>query len=145
MYKHILIPTDGSDLSGAAVRQGIALAKALGARVTALTVSSPFHAVAVDPVMVTDTPEQYRKDSEAAAQRYLGVATAAAGAANVPCDWLHVIDDHPYQAIIETARDKGCDLIFMASHGRKGVSALLLGSETTKVLTHSKIPVLVCR
>ena len=145
MYTHILIPTDGSDLSWKAVREGIALAKALNARVTALTVSPPFRAFAVDALMVTDTPEQYRKDCEAMAERYLGVATEAAKLAGVSCEAAHVVSDHPYQAIIETAKSKGCDLIFMASHGRKGVSALLLGSETTKVLTHSKIPVLVCR
>ena len=145
MYKHILIPTDGSDLSWKAVREGISLAKALNARVTALTVSPPFRAFAVDALMVTDTPEQYRKDCEAAAERYLGVATETAKLTGVPCETVHVVSDHPYQAIMETAKSKGCDLIFMASHGRKGVSALLLGSETTKVLTHSKIPVLVCR
>jgi len=145
MYKHILIPTDGSDLSGLAVREGVRLAKTLGARVTALTVSSPFHTIALDPVMLTYTPAQYRKDCEAAAAQYLGVATQAAQAAGVPCEAVHVVEDHPYQAIIDTARGKGCDLIFMASHGRKGMPSLLLGSETTKVLTHSKIPVLVCR
>jgi nucleotide-binding universal stress UspA family protein len=145
MYKHILIPTDGSDLSGMAVDKGITLAKALNARVAALTVSLPFHTVAIDTLMVTDTPEQYRKDCEVAAERYLGVATEGAKVMGVPCAGIHVVNDHPYLAIIETAQNKGCDLIFMASHGRKGVAALLLGSETTKVLTHSKIPVLVCR
>jgi nucleotide-binding universal stress UspA family protein len=145
MYKHILIPTDGSDLSWMAMRQGIAFAKSLNARVTALTVTPTFHTVTVDPVMVADTPEQYRKDSEAAAARYLHAATAAAGEMGVTCETVHVVNDYPYQAIIETAQSKGCDLIFMASHGRRGVAALLLGSETTKVLTHSKIPVLVYR
>ena len=145
MYKHILIPTDGSDLSWMAVRQGIALAKALNARVTALTVSPSFQTFTVDPVMVANTPEQYRKECEAAAARYLGVATESAKAVGVPCEGVHVVGDHPYQAIIETAQAKDCDLIVMASHGRRGVGALLLGSETTKVLTHSKIPVLVWR
>ena len=145
MYKHILIPTDGSDLSWMAVRQGIALAKSMNARVTALTVSPTFRPVTVDPDLVADTPEQYRKDSDAAAARYLGAATESAKVAGVPCEGVHVVNDHPHQAIIDTAHGKGCDLIFMASHGRRGVSALLLGSETTKVLTHSKIPVLVYR
>jgi nucleotide-binding universal stress UspA family protein len=145
MYKHILIPTDGSDLSWMAVRQGIALAKSLNARVTALTVSPTFRTVTVDPVMVADTPEQYRKDCEAAAARYLDAANESAKVMGVTCEGLHVVSDYPYQAIIETAQSKGCDLIFMASHGRRGVAALLLGSETTKVLTHSKIPVLVYR
>jgi nucleotide-binding universal stress UspA family protein len=141
MYKQVLIPTDGSDLSWMAVRQGIAL----NARVTALTVSPSFQTFTVDPVMVANTPEQYRKDCEAAAARSLGVATESAKDMGVTCEGMHVLGDHPYQAIMETAQAKGCDLIVMASHGRRGVSALLLGGETTKVLTHSKIPVLVWR
>jgi nucleotide-binding universal stress UspA family protein len=145
MYTHILIPTDGSVLSDMAARQGVAFAKSINAKVTAITVSPPFHIFAADPVMVTDTREQYEKDCEVRAERYLGVVKEAAQTAGVPCEGLHTIDDHPYVAIIDTARDKACDLIFMASHGRKGVSALVLGSETMKVLTHSKIPVLVCR
>jgi nucleotide-binding universal stress UspA family protein len=145
MYKHILIPTDGSELSWMAVREGLAFAKALNARVTALTVFPPFRTIAVDPAMVADTPEQYRRDCEAAAARYLGAATESAKTMGVTCEGLHVVNDHPYQTIIETAQARGCDLIFMASHGRRGVAALVLGSETTKVLTHSKIPVLVYR
>jgi nucleotide-binding universal stress UspA family protein len=145
MYKHILIPTDGSDLSWVAVREGLTFAKALNARVTAITVSSPFRTIAVEPTMIANTPEDYGRDCEAAAARYLGAATESAKAMGVTCDGVHVVDDHPYRAIIETAEGRGCDLIFMASHGRRGVAALVLGSETTKVLTHSKIPVLVYR
>ena len=145
MYKHILIPTDGSPLSETAIRQGIAFAKSMQARVTAMIVSIPFHAFALDPVMVSDTPGQYEKDCEALAEKALGVAKAEASVAGVPCETLHVQAPHPYEAIIDAARKGGCDLVFMASHGRRGVSALVLGSETMKVLTHSKIPVLVCR
>ena len=145
MYRHILIPTDGSALSEMAIRQGVVLAKAIGAKVTALTVSPPFHVFDVDPVMVTSTPAHYAKESAARAEKYLAVARVEAGIAGVPCETLHVTQDHVYQAIIDTAGAKGCDLIFMASHGRKGMSALVLGSETYKVLTHGKIPVLVCR
>ena len=145
MYKHILIPSDGSELSEKAVKQGLALAKSIGAKVTAITVSETFHTFSVDPVMVTDTPEQYQRDCEARADKYLSVAKNAAKAAGVPYDGMHVMHDHPYEAIINAAKDKGCDLIFMASHGRKGMSAVVLGSETVKVLTHSKIPTLVCR
>jgi len=145
MYKHILIPTDGSDLSWIAVRRGVAFAKSIDARVTVVTVTAPFRTVTIDPAMVANTPEQYRKDSEAAAARYLAAATEAAKQAGVACEGVHVVGDHPYQAIIDTAHAKGCDLIFMASHGRSGISAVLLGSETTKVLTHSKTPVLVYR
>ena len=145
MYKHILIPSDGSELSEKAVKQGLALAKSIGAKVTAITVSETFHTFSVDPVMVSDTPEQYQRDCEARAEKYLSVAKNAAKAAGVQYDGMHVMHDHPYEAIIKAAKDKGCDLIFMASHGRKGMSALALGSETVKVLTHSRIPTLVCR
>jgi nucleotide-binding universal stress UspA family protein len=145
MYKRILIPTDGSDLSRKAIEHGVALAKASGASVVGITVSPTFHTFAVDPVIVTETPAQYQKNCEALAERYLGVVRDVATTAGVAYEGVHVIDDHPYQAIIATARDNRCDLICMASHGRKGISALVLGSETTKVLTHSKIPVLVCR
>jgi nucleotide-binding universal stress UspA family protein len=145
MYKHILIPTDGSPLSEDAVRQGIALARSLGAKTTVITVSPFFHTSVLDPGVIIDTPHAYQREREALAAKYLGVAEWAAKAAGVPFRALHAVHDHPYAAIIEAAEKNRCDLIFMASHGRKGVSALILGSETTKVLTHSKIPVLVCR
>jgi len=145
MYKHVLIPTDGSALSEMAIRHGMALARAVGAKVTVLTVSLPFRSFAVDPVMVTDTPQRYEEECEALAEKALGIARAEAGVAGVSCETSHVTQAQPYQAIIETAQKRGCDLICMASHGRRGVSALVLGSETNKVLTHSKIPVLVCR
>ena len=145
MYKHILIPTDGSELSEKAVNQGLALAKSIGAKVTAITVSETFHTFSVDPVMVTDTPQQYQRHCEARAEKYLSGAKNAAQAAGVPYEGMHVMHDHPYEAIIKAAKDKGCDLIFMASHGRKGMSAVVLGSETVKVLTHSKTPTLVYR
>lgn len=145
MYKHILIPTDGSALSETTVKQGVTLAKALQAKVTGMTVSLPFHTFALDPLMVSDTPAQYEKDVEARAVKYLAFIEETAKGAGVPCVVEHVLAEHPYQAIIDTARSRGCDLIFMASHGRRGMSALVLGSETVKVLTHSKIPVLVCR
>ncbi len=145
MYKHILIPTDGSALSEDAIRQGVAFAKSINAKVTVLTVSPRFHTIAVDPVIVTDTPDRYQEHCETRAQGYLAIAKETAKTAGVACEGVHVMEDHPYKAIIEAAKNRGCDLIFMASHGRKGVSALVLGSETTKVLTHTKIPTLVCR
>ena len=96
--------------------------------------------------MVSDTAEQYQKDCEARAGTYLAVVKAAAKTADVPCEALHLVRDHPYEAIIDTAKQKGCGIrSSWRRHGRKGMSALVLGSETTKVLTHSKIPVLVCR
>jgi nucleotide-binding universal stress UspA family protein len=145
MYKHILIPTDGSELSAKAIKEGIALAKAVNGEVTAITVSETFHTFSVNPMVITETPDQYQKDSDTRAEQYLSVADNAARAADVPYEGIHVIHDDPYEAIITAANERGCDLIVMASHGRKGMSALLLGSETVKVLTHSNIPVLVCR
>ncbi len=145
MYRHILIPTDGSDLSYNAIGYGTTLAKSVNAKVTVLTVTTPFHTFAIESGMVTDTLEQYRKRMAALAARYLDVAKEAAMAAGVSCETLHVEHDQPYQAIIETAARRSCDLIVMASHGRRGVSAVVLGSETVKVLTHSTIPVLVVR
>jgi len=145
MYKHILIPTDGSELSKKAVDHGIGLAKALNAKVTSVTVSEPFHVFAVEPVMVTDTPDEYKKRVAALAAKYLKAAKDAATAAGVACDVVQVEHGHPYETIIDTARKRGCDAIVMASHGRRGVSAVVLGSETVKVLTHSNIPVVVVR
>lgn len=145
MHRHILIPTDGSALSHAAVEYGVALARSVGAKVTVLTVSTPFHIFAAEPAMMTDTAEQYAKRTASLATRYLNAAKEVALASDVSCDTVHVEHEHPYLAIIDTAANKSCDLIVMASHGRRGISAVVLGSETTKVLTHSTIPVLVVR
>ena len=145
MYKHILIPTDGSQLAEQAVMQGFTLAKTLNARVTVVTVVPPFHVIAIEPMVVTTTREEYDRDIAKLVERRLAMPRAAATRAGIVYDDVYVVAEHPWAAIIETARNSGCDLIMMASHGRKGVSALVLGSETTKVLTHSKIPTLVCR
>ncbi|MGJ4910919.1 universal stress protein [Bradyrhizobium sp. HKCCYLRH2060] len=145
MHKHILIPTDGSTLSQAAVEYGIALAKSASAKVTILTVSTPFHTFAVEPAMVTDTPAQYAKQVAALATKYLDAAKEVALAAGVGCEAVHVEHDHPYLAIVDMAKARSCDLIVMASHGRRGITAIMLGSETNKVLTHSNVPVLVVR
>jgi nucleotide-binding universal stress UspA family protein len=145
MHRHILIPTDGSELSQNAIDYGMALAKSVNAKVTVLTVSTPFHTFAVEPGLVTDTPEQYEKRMATLAAKYLDVAKEAALAAGLSCETMHVEHDQPYLAIIETAARQSCDLIVMASHGRRGISAIVLGSQTVKVLTHSTIPVLVVR
>ena len=145
MYTNILIPTDGSELAGKAVQHGIALAKRIGAKTTVLTVLPPFHTFTTDAQMIEDTPAEYKARMQEHAGKTLGAAAHAAQAAGVACEIVHVEHEHPYQAIIDTAVSKGCDLIVMASHGRHGVSAIILGSETVKVLTHSKIPVLVHR
>ena len=145
MFKHILIPTDGSELSERAIRSGIAFAKSVGARVTAITCSPPYHVVAIEPLMVTDTRERYLADTERRGRQFLEVAEATARTAGVRCETVHTFSDQPHQAIIETAQARDCDAILMASHGRRGMSAVLLGSETQKVLTHCKIPVIVWR
>jgi nucleotide-binding universal stress UspA family protein len=134
MYTHILIPTDGSELAGKAVHHGIALAKRIGAKVTLLTVLSP-DMITTDSQMIEIRNERTQKQLDAVAMQAAGVA----------CETIQVEHVDPYQAIIDTADSKGCDLIVMASHGRRGIAALVLGSETVKVLTHCKIPVLVYR
>ncbi len=147
MYKHILIPTDGSELSQEAVKGGIALAKALGAKVTGFHAAPDVllyamaYAEAAPLISQTDLEEESKKQAE----EYLAFVEREARAQGVPVQTVWVKHDSPYAAIIETAQKRGCDLIFMASHGRRGLSALVLGSETTKVLTHTKIPVLVYR
>ncbi|MEJ0095462.1 MAG: universal stress protein [Methylocella sp.] len=145
MYKNILIPTDGSELAEKAVEHGLALAKAIGAKVAILTVTAPFRVFTTEAAMIEDTAAAYKERVAADAERVLGAAAAAAKAAGVAVETVQVEDDRPYQAIIDTANSKGSDLIVMASHGRQGISALVLGSETVKVLTHCKIPVLVHR
>jgi nucleotide-binding universal stress UspA family protein len=145
MYKHILIATDGSSLSGRAVDHGVELATALGAALSLLTVSERFHVFALDAEQIDETAASFREHMKEKALTALSEAAVVARAAGLEATQIHLEDDEPYQAIIRTAEDRRCDLIVMASHGRSGVSALLLGSETMKVLTHSKIPVLVIR
>ena len=145
MYTSILIPTDGSELAGKAVEHGIDLAERIGAKVTVLTVLPPFHTFTTDTQMIEDTPVQYKARMQKQAANTLGAVTHAAQAAGVACEAVQVEHEHPYRAIIDTAESKGCDLIVMASHGRHGISAIVLGSETVKVLTHCKIPMLVHR
>jgi nucleotide-binding universal stress UspA family protein len=145
MYRHVLIPTDGSLLSGEAVRHGVELAAAIGARVLFVTVSAPFHTFSLDVGQVEDTRDSYRAHVQERGARILDEAGRVAAAAGVVFAVKHVEDDQPYRAIIREAEEHGCDLIAMASHGRRGISALVLGSETVKVLTHTAIPVLVYR
>jgi nucleotide-binding universal stress UspA family protein len=145
MYKNILIPTDGSELAEKAVKSGIAFAKEINAKITVLTVAAPFHVFTFNTHVVEDTPAEYRKRISEHTTKTLEQAAGAAKAAGVACGTVQMEHEHPYQAIIDTARTKGCDLIMMASHGRRGIAAVVLGSETVKVLTHSKIPVLVHR
>lgn len=145
MYQNILIPTDGTALSLAALDHGMKLAKEAGAKVTVVTVVEPFHVLSTDSTQIAETRMGYARHIKAEAERRLAEAGAKARALGLSCDVVQVEHDHPYQAIIDTAARKGCDLIAMASHGRRGMSALVIGSETSKVLTHSTIPVLVYR
>jgi nucleotide-binding universal stress UspA family protein len=145
MYKHVLIPTDGSDLSSKAEAAGLAMAKSLDAKVTALTVTPPFQFIGTEPMVLVATEPEYEKAQTARAEKTLERVRMTAAAIGVPVETLRTVSSHPFEAIIATAKERGCDLIYMASHGRSGLSGLLLGSVTTKVLTHSKIPVLVYR
>jgi nucleotide-binding universal stress UspA family protein len=145
MYKHILIPTDGSELSAKAEAAGLTLARALDAKVTALTVTPPFQLIGAEPMMVIATEPEYEKAQAERAQKTLERVKSTAAAIGVPVETVRTVHPSPYEAIIATAKERGCDLVFMASHGRRGISGLILGSETIKVLTHSKVPVLVYR
>jgi nucleotide-binding universal stress UspA family protein len=145
MFKHVLVPTDGSKLSEDAIRMGVQLAKTINAKVTGFHVMPEFHVFTYKTEMLEDTKVEFTKHSNAHAAQYLSVVETAAKAAGVPFEVASAIHDHPYEAIIGVAKERGCDLIVMASHGRRGVQAVLLGSETQKVLTHSHVPVLVCR
>ena len=148
MFKHILLPTDGSKLSDRATKRGLAFAKSVKARVTAAHVVPEFKMVIeegfVSP-LAAELKTRYEKESRVHAEKMLVKVKKQAAAAGVKCDTVAVTSDYPYQQIIEIARKRKCDLIMMASHGRRGLSSLLLGSETAKVLTHSKTPVLVVR
>jgi nucleotide-binding universal stress UspA family protein len=147
MYKHLLLPTDGSKLSDKAVAHGIALAKALGARVTMFYASPDYPTPIYSEGVVFDpmSKREYAKHVAEDARRLLDRAAAKAKTAGVECKTAHVIAAAPWKAIIAAAKKSKCDAIVMASHGRRGISALLIGSETTKVLTHGKLPVVVVR
>jgi nucleotide-binding universal stress UspA family protein len=144
MYKHILVPTDGSDITGKAIESAVALAKLAGAQLTALAVKEPFPYSAISEMQPVP-PQEFFDAQERIAVQNLQRVKAAAETAGITCMAVSVEALHPWEAILDQAKADGTDLIVMASHGRRGVSALLLGSETQKVLTHSTIPVLVVR
>lgn len=147
MYKHFLIPTDGSEPSEAAVDAALKLAAETGAKVLALNIQMPFVplAFAEMPIAAPFTDAEYEKAVMQASERVLASVKARADALHVSCKTLTKLDTSVWETIIDVADDEACDLIFMASHGRKGLAALILGSETQKVLTHSGVPVLVHR
>ena len=147
MFKHILIPTDGSKLSADAAEAGVRLAKALGARVTALFAAPPATPVIYKAMLPVGyaTPQEHKKMTDKAAATYLAAVEKAARAAGVPYEAVRLTSDFPADAILQTAKKRRCDLVFMASHGRRGLKGALLGSETQKVLAQGKLPVLVYR
>ncbi len=148
MYKHILVATDGSKLSQKAIKAALELASTVGARLTGVYVMPEYMPPMYGEASLYVTqfnPREFKQVMEKEASAALGFVAKQAGAGGVPFSGLKLTDPQPWSAIIRAARSKKCDLIVMASHGRSGLSGVLLGSETTKVLTHSKIPVLVCR
>jgi len=148
MYRHILVPTDGSKLSMKAIRAAARLAKSCSARLTGMYVIPPYASpVYGEGAMYAPEagPQAYRKTMEREAKKALAAVEVEAQAAGVECKTASVTSEQPWKGIVRVAAAKKCDLIVMASHGRRGLAGLLLGSETTKVLTHSKTPVLVCR
>ena len=145
MYNRILIPTDGSELADKAVDQGLALAKAVGSEVTIVRVTNVPAPMVYEGVVVALPTEEIRAEIAATVAKHFKALESKATALGVAVETVHVEDDSPWHAIIDTAKAKSADLIVMASHGRRGLSAVLLGSETQKVLTHTTIPVLVCR
>ena len=145
MYKNLLLPTDGSPLSEKAVRHGLELARTLGAKVTGFYALPEFRAFAYAGAIIEDTQAIFEGQAQTQADAALAFITTAAQEAGVSCTTTQSTHDRPYEAILQAATDNGCDLIVMASHGRRGIEGLLMGSETQKVLTHSKIPVLVSR
>jgi nucleotide-binding universal stress UspA family protein len=145
MYKCILIPTDGSEFCERAIRHGVSLAKLTQARVVGLTVTQPLHTGTPRGLIPANLAGIIHAETEKVATQNLAFVEQTAKTEGVAVEIIRASRDHPWDAIVQTAKEKGCDLIVMASHGRRGVSAMILGSETQKVLTHSTVPVLVVR
>ncbi|NVD97769.1 universal stress protein [Massilia sp. BJB1822] len=145
MFKHILLPTDGTEISQRAIQTCVNFAKSIGATIIGLHVMPEYRALAYEYQMLENTREQFEAECILQAQGYLADITRAANSADVPCETIFVTNDHPFAAIMEQAALHQCDLIAMASHGRRGIKGFLMGSETQKVLTHSTIPVLILR
>ena len=144
MYSRILVPTDGSEITRKAVDTAVSLARRLDAQLFAVAVKEPFPYSAISEVQPIAPQEFYEAQEKVASARVTAVVEAAR-AQLVACTGHTVESIHPWEAILQIAKDKGCDLIVMASHGRRGVAALLLGSETQRVLLHSPVPVLIVK
>lgn len=145
LFKHVLIPTDGSALSDLAVEKGVEFAKAMGAKVTFVIVVEPFHLLTANVAQIEETRATYEAHAEAHANEILARGDKIAKSAGVVSASIKLSHDQPHDAITRTAASQGCDVIAMASHGRRGLAAAMLGSQTMRVLAHSTIPVLVFR
>ncbi len=143
LFTHVLIPTDGSELSQRASASAVRFAKEMRARITGISVIPKFRVLAYEAGLADDTKDHFLAESRVRAEQHLAALKRAAEEEGVACDTVVETSDQVDEAIVRTAEARGCDLILMASHGRRGVRSLLLGSETQKVLTHTKIPVLV--
>jgi nucleotide-binding universal stress UspA family protein len=144
MYQRLLVPTDGSDITAKALASAVSLAKLTGGSIVSVAVREPFPYSAMSEIQPVP-PQEFFDAQARLAERRLAAVSSACAEAGVPCALENIEGLHPWETILATAEKHACDLIVMASHGRRGVAALLLGSETQKVLTHSEIPVLVVR
>jgi nucleotide-binding universal stress UspA family protein len=145
MFKHLLVPTDGSSLSTKAARAAVEFAGAVGARITALSVAEPYPYSALAESAYLPDQSRYEKEMQDHARRFVAEVAEIASGSGVPCDTRVALSFSPYEEIVSAARELGCDAVFMASHGRKGINRLFVGSETQKVLAHTTLPVMVFR
>jgi nucleotide-binding universal stress UspA family protein len=145
MYRKIVVATDGSEIAGKAVDQAIALAKELGAKLTAVTVTEPYEAIAFAETIGLIDPSEYKKQCDEHANNVLSEVVAKAKISSIVPETIHQDEHWHYAGVIAAAENSGADLIIVGSHGRRGVEALLLGSQAVKLLTHTKIPTLVVR
>jgi len=145
MFKHLLLPTDGSAFSEAAARRALQLAKEQEARVTVIHVVPEFHVLSYRTSLMEGTREEFLADCKSQAQHFIAEIEKVAREEGVPCDSVVASSDHPYEAIAATAEREHCDLIVMASHGRRGIAKFVLGSQATRVLAHTSVPLLICR
>ena len=145
MFQHLLVPTDGSALSRGTAQQAVRFAKSIDAKITAFHAMPELRLLANHPGLTPETRNSFVEQARSHADELLAFVKQTAQAEGVACQTVMVSSDHPHEAILRAALDRDCDLIFMASHGRRGIEGLLVGSETQKVMTHSKIPVLVWR
>ena len=145
MFQHLLVPTDGTALSRGTALQAVRFAKSIDAKITAFHAMPELRLLANHPGLTPETRNSFVEQARTHADELLAFVKQTAQAEGVACQTVMVSSDHPHEAILRAALDRDCDLIFMASHGRRGIEGLLVGSETQKVMTHSKIPVLVWR